>query len=198
MITGSGWTKSVKLGKAVAAYVKEVFDTGKFTMVQTGLIQMQRIVVPGKTDKGDQHLYDDALKVIEFSKTASNNYETAAYAAQFGIETIYHAKSIVEKASIAAVKPYELNIITVGDVAFTTLPMEFFDTTGKQIKEGSPFEMTILLGYACSKGQYVADIGAWEHGGYESYKTYYQKGTAEEAVGHYLTTLNNFYPSRLG
>ena len=75
-------------------------------------------------------------------------------------------------------------------------PNSFFDTTGMQIKDGSPFEMTVLLGYSCGKGKYVPDKNGYEHGGYESYNTYFVPGTAEIAVDQYLTSLNRLFLTR--
>lgn len=200
VVKASGWTKAVKLGKAVAAYVVDLYESEDFTKVKTGLIQNKRINVTGKSAYYyDEEQIANAKKVQAFHKTHKNgNYYTAAYAQTLGIETIYHANAIVTNSKLEPTKDYELNIISIGDVAFTTLPMEFFDTTGMQIKNGSPFEMTFLFGYSCSKGQYVPDKDAWEHGGYESYKSYFAKGTAEEAVGYYLNTLNEHYPTRFG
>ena len=195
-IEDSGWAGAQKIGWAVAAYVIDAFESEVFVKVNTGLIQMERITVTGDVYKFDEDLYEAALRVQEFHKTSKHNYDTAAYAAQFGIETIYHANAIVQNYKLGDKKTYELNIISIGDVAFTTLPMEFFDTTGMQIKNGSPFDMTILLGYSCGKGKYVPDVEAYGHGGYESYNTYFVPGTAEIAVEHYLNSLNKLFTTR--
>ena len=200
VVNAKGWAKAVKLGKAVAAYVVDLYESEDFTQVKTGLIQNKRITVTGTSSYHyDADEIERAKKVQAFHKTHKNgNYYTAAYAQTLGIETIYHANAIITNSKLGPTKDYELNIISIGDVAFTTLPMEFFDTTGMQIKNGSPFEMTFLFGYSCSKGQYVPDKEAWEHGGYESYKSYFAKGTAEEAVSYYLKTLNEQFPTRFG
>lgn len=195
-INTSGWPGAEKLGKAVAAYVVDAYESEVFTKVTTGLVQKKRIVVTGDVYKGDVGLLEGAKKVVEYHKSSPNNIKTAEYAKQFGIETIYHAEAIIQNSVLPDKKTYELNIISIGDVAFTTLPMEFFDTTGMQIKDGSPFEMTVLLGYSCGKGKYVADIEAAQNGGYESYNTYFAHGTAEIAVGHYLDALNELYQTR--
>ena len=162
VIPDGGWTGAEKLGRAVAAYVIDAFESEAFEEVETGLVQRKRITVLGNVKKfaqvGDE-LYNNALKVIEYGKTAENNYETAKYAAQFGIETIYHANSIVQNAKLGDHKTYELNLISIGDVAFANLPAEYFDTAGMQIKTGSPFAMTVIVGYSCAKGQYVASAG---------------------------------------
>lgn len=198
VISEGGWEGAQKLGKAVAAYVVDAYESDDFTKVDTGLIQMERITMTGQVLKFDSAMLTDAQKVVEYSKTARDNYDTAAFAAQFGIETIYHANSIIANSKLPDTKTYEINMISIGDVAFTTLPMEFFDTTGMQIKDGSPFKMTVLLGYSCSKGQYVPDIEAWQNGGYESYRAYFAPGTAEQAVEAYLESLNELFPTRKG
>ncbi len=192
----TGWLGAQKTGWAIAAYVLDAFESELFEKVTTGLLQVKRITVNGDVYKFDPSMIDNAKKVQEYHKTASNNYDTARFAKQFGIETIYHANAIIANSKLPDKKTYELNIISIGDVAFTTLPMEFFDTTGMQIKSGSPYEMTIMLGYSCSKGNYVPDLDAYARGGYESYKTYFVPGTAEIAVGHYLNTLNELYQIR--
>lgn len=200
VVSGSGWQKAVRVGKAVAAYVVDAYEMDDFEKVKTGLIQNTRITVVGKSAYYfDEEQIANAKKVQEFHKTHNKgNYYTAAYAQQFGIETIYHANAIITNSKLGPTKEYELNIISIGDVAFTTMPMEFFDTTGMQIKNGSPFKMTFLFGYSCSKGQYVPDYEAWGHGGYESYKSYFARGTAEEAVSYYLNTLKEQFPKRFG
>ena len=89
-IPDSGWEAAKKLGKAVAAYVVDACDSGALHRVKAGLLRTERKVVTAQVKKyaeiGDP-LYNDALKVTEYAKSAANNYETAAYAAQFGIET---------------------------------------------------------------------------------------------------------------
>ena len=195
-VTGSGWVATQKLGNAVADYVVDACESDIFVKVNPGVIHMKRINVYGEVRKYDYEMVQSAKKVVEYAETTSDNYEVAAYAAQFGIETIYHAKAIIRTNSMDDTLPYELNAISIGDVAFVTLPMEFFDTSGRQIKDGSPFEMTVLLGYTCTSGGYIADEVAYSHGGYESYNTNYVSGTAEIAVGHYLDTLKELYQIR--
>ncbi len=195
-VEGNGWRGAQKTGWAIAAYVIDAFESDLFEQVTTGLLQVKRITVEGDVYKFDPALIESAKKVIEFHKTSPNNLVTANFAKDFGIETIYHANAIINNSKLPDKKNYELNIISIGDVAFTTLPMEFFDVTGMQIKSGSPYEMTIMLGYSCGKGNYVPDIDGYKNGGYESYKTYFVPGTAEIAVSHYMDALNELYQVR--
>ena len=83
----------------------------------------------------------------------------------------------------------ESNTIAVGDLSFVTFPAEFFDVLGKKIKDDTPFEMTVLLGFHCGKGQYLASYEGYLHGGYEPTNTRYAAGDGEKFVDFYLQKL---------
>ncbi len=83
----------------------------------------------------------------------------------------------------------ELNTISFGDVSVVTFPVEVFDTIGKKIKAGTPFEMTVLMGYANGIHGYVPDTEALLHGGYEAHSRAVP-GTAERMIDTYLQRLN--------
>ena len=90
----------------------------------------------------------------------------------------------------------ELNVVSIGDVALVTLPQEMFDSDGKLIKEGSPFEMTLIMGYACSTSGYCAPDWAVPNGGYEVVNGPFKTGTAEVFKTHYLTTLQTLFEQK--
>lgn len=87
----------------------------------------------------------------------------------------------------------ETNTITCGDLSFVTLPVEFFDSLGKQIKDETPYEMTVLMGFHCGNGQYLATYDAYLHGGYEPRNSRYRAGEGEKFVEYYLNSLNEMY-----
>ena len=87
----------------------------------------------------------------------------------------------------------ESNTIVCGDLSIVTLPVEFFDSLGKTIKTETPFEMTLLMGFTCGSGQYLASYEGYLHGGYEPTNTRYRAGEGEKFVEHYLQTLNEMF-----
>lgn len=60
----------------------------------------------------------------------------------------------------------ELNAISVGDLALATAPYEMFSGTGIEIKERSPFEMTLIMAYTNGICTYVGTREAFQNGGY--------------------------------
>lgn len=87
----------------------------------------------------------------------------------------------------------EMNAMSIGDVALVTLPQEMFDSDGKYIKDESPFDMTLVMGYACSTSGYVAPDWAAPNGGYETVNGPFALGTAELFKSHYIKTLRSLY-----
>ena len=90
----------------------------------------------------------------------------------------------------------ELNVVSIGDVALVTLPQELFDSDGKYIKEESPFDMTLIVGYACSTAGYAAPDWAAKNGGYETVNGPFSLGTAELFKDHYIKTLKALFEQK--
>jgi len=101
-----------------------------------------------------------------------------------------------ERSGQWATEDPELNAVSIGDVALVTLPQEMFDSDGKYIKDESPFEMTLIMGYACSVSGYCAPDWAVPNGGYEVVHGPFAAGTAELFKEHYLTTLQTLFEQK--
>lgn len=87
----------------------------------------------------------------------------------------------------------ESNAFSIGELSFVTLPVEFYDTLGKQIKDETPYQMTVLMGFHCGNGQYLPTLEGYKNGGYGPTNTRYVAGEGEKFVQHYLDTLNAMY-----
>lgn len=91
----------------------------------------------------------------------------------------------------------ELDTLSFGDVSVVTFPVEMFDTSGKQIKAATPFEMTLLMDYSNGIHGYCPDKDAYEHGGYEV-SSRGVSGTAERIVKTHLDALQQLYDADHG
>lgn len=203
--TSKGTAAAKEVGEMVAAYV--LSDNVKFTAQKTGGIQLERQTLSATNSKYDSThtpelvaaAKDVLAKAAEYQEQYGNNwkYHANKYAVQKGLQSYYHADSIIEHEGFTSnVKRYEINAISVGDVAFVTLPMEFSDVLGVQLKTQSNFKMVMLLGYSCGTGEYLMHDAAYVNGGYETYETYFIRGTGEKVVGEYLDMLGALYTTR--
>lgn len=101
-------------------------------------------------------------------------------------------KEGLSKAMQERAENVELTAVMFGDVSVVTFPAEMFDTTGMQIKNQTPSEMTLLMGYTNGVHGYLPDEKAFPNGGYEATSTIFLPGAAEDFVSMYLDTLNEF------
>ena len=85
----------------------------------------------------------------------------------------------------------DLNVVCIalGDIAFVGLPGEPFTDTGRQIKEKSPFTMTIPCCNANGSEGYFPTDDALTGDGYESSSSLFLPGVAPEMVRTSLRTL---------
>ena len=92
----------------------------------------------------------------------------------------------------------ELNSIHLGDVSIVTFPVEVFDSIGKELKEETPYEMTLLMGYTNGVTGYLPTREAVLNGGYEVFGPVGRgaEDTAERFIDTYLTSLNELYQSQ--
>ena len=75
----------------------------------------------------------------------------------------------------------EFQAISFGPVALVTNPAELFSVFGMEIKQGSPFEVTLVSSLTNGYCGYVPTAEAFKHGGYETYRTVYTSRLAKDA-----------------
>ena len=83
----------------------------------------------------------------------------------------------------------EIGAFSIGDVAFVASPYEMFDTNGKQIKEGSPYQMTFVLTCTNERFAYIPSALGFRNGGYSADLCRFIPGTGEMMAQHYVRLL---------
>lgn len=136
--------------------------------VSTGIIQTKQVKFTANVD----HETDDQ---IEDAKLVSSTYwdldsdARKALLEQYGFSSVYHAGAIIARYNMAQTLEVEVNVFSIGDqVGFYTVPGELWDTASVIIEEGSPFPITICVGYSLGDYKYFTHGLAWT---YESYET---------------------------
>ena len=112
---------------------------------------------------------------------------------KYGFNSQYHAKYVVAKAKLGKSYNFEIFTLAFGDVGFIGAPYEMFDTNGMEMKEGSPFEMTIVSTIANGGEGYIPSQLGYDHGGYSVDTSYLVPGTGEQLRDAYLSMLNQLH-----
>ena len=71
----------------------------------------------------------------------------------------------------------------------TFSPFEQFDTNCVQIRDASPFEFTLTVGYTNRRHHYLPSAYSFTNGGYECQQCYYIPGTGETVALEFLKQL---------
>ena len=181
----------IEQGHALADYALDAYAT--FQEIPTTSVKITKSIHKARVD----HTYSawgrtavDAIKYYMEHGELGVFKQLIQYS---GIKNVYQLNAV----GIRSTMPYEYEIpiygVSLGDLAFVTVPFEMFDTNGMQIKEGSPFSMTFVLTCANNNLSYLPSELAFKHGGYAVDVTLFQRGTAEALVESYLDMLDSLY-----
>lgn len=180
----------VDQGHALADYALAAYDS--FREVPVPSVKILKTVYRGKVDHSMDHVAAECQEAVDYY-LQNGNYKPYSYLLNKGVRNIYHANAIALRSNMAQVESISLYAISLGDLAFVTVPWEMFDTDGMAIKEGSPFSTTFVLTCANNNLNYLPSELAWQHGGYAVDATLFQRGTSETLVQSYLALLNNLH-----
>lgn len=182
----------VEYGKIMADYIGTVYDS--MTRVESGPIQVAHRSVTCTVNHSEDNLVNVANEVNSIF-TSTNDHNKAMEAGRsYGIRSVYHASAILNKAKMSATNDLAISAFSFGDVSGVVVPYEMFDTSGMQIKDGSPFAKTFIFGYANTGYggySYMPDEAAFKNVGYEGNQCRYVSGTAEQLVSEYLNMLGD-------
>jgi hypothetical protein len=118
--------------------------------------------------------------------------------AKYGLHSQWHASGIiVRNTRLGDSMSMDISAVSFGDVALVAAPYEMFDQNGVQIKEDSPFAMT-LIATLCNGGNgYIASQECATHGCYGFDSRYYGGlGSAEALVADYLSMLSTLHTGK--
>ncbi len=133
---------------------------------------------------------DVAKDVYAFFTESDDRKKSAVYAREHGFASPYHAGAVITRSKMPKTGTIEVNAVRIGELGFAYAPGELFDTLSTQIKENSPFEKTIVMGYTNESLGYLPSKQAYNYGCYEADTTRAGEGTAERVAENLLEMLN--------
>lgn len=161
--------------------------------VSSGSVKTTQVMFTGKIDRSEDHLLDIAKEVTTLFKSTGDRTAANNLARSNGLQSVYHATSIVSRSTYSDDVKMELNVIGIGDISVITAPYEMFDTQGMFIKENTPYDTTIIMTLANGMNNYIASEFAFEYGCYEVDNHLMEKGTAETLADKYVEVLKTMH-----
>lgn len=161
-------------------------------------IEFKNIVFEAEVDHSMNHLIAEAsvIRSIWADTGDVNQLSHLLSNDGTGVRTQYHAINIIAKSKMTTEKDGQLTIkaMSLGkDFALCTFPGELFEAVSVAMEEDSPFETTMLFGYAEHYAGYLPTQQAFEYTCYETDIGRYTPDTAERLLATYLELLNEVY-----
>ena len=171
-----------KLGQAM------IDAQGSLTQATPGPVKSTQLIYKATRNQADVDKLAQAQEVMEVYKTQG---ATAAntLAKEYGMSSRHHANAIISRAGNLTPVSLELNAFSIGSCSFIFAPFEMFAATGRDLKQNTPFDQTIICTCATNSLGYMPSADAYEYGCYESDTSRYEKGTAEKVRDTFLEML---------
>ena len=182
------------------SYGKMANDLAKLIVAeQDNLTRVDAGKITAEVKKYTVQVRKDSADVVAKAKAAAEEigsmdiYSTECYAicAKYGFESQKEVDSIIKRNRDGRgdADEIQLTALSFGDIGFAGVPYEMFDTNGVEIREASPFKVTIVLTACGGSWGYVPSALAVPNGGYEVYSSPWEFGSAEKVVGQLVDML---------
>lgn len=172
-------------GLALAEYAAKV----QFRDVKAGPVRFAAKTLQLPVNHSLDGKVADAQKVVDLWKTNEKSAFWKPFALEHGFNSPFHAQAAIIRSELGDHLDMPIWAFSIGDVGFAVAPYEMFDTNGKQIKDGSPFTMTLIL--TCSNAAFAyfpSELG-FRHGGYSADICRFTPGVGERTAEEFLGLL---------
>jgi neutral ceramidase len=185
--TSGGYEYSRKVGTKLAAEVLKVY---------------QRMT---KMDKRDMRTIQEIVTIPLRKVSAEEAKEAKAFiegyfkgevklrSGMLGTSDLSKAYRTMDLAKREGQMEMELQVLTLGDIAFLALPGEVFAKIGRRIKEASPYPHTFIAAISNGSFGYFPTKDAFSEGGYESSSSPFTPELENILVENFLRLLNKAY-----
>jgi len=174
-------------GQQLAAYLTQGMATMK--EVPVGEVKVNQVKYVGQTDHREDHLQGIAAPVREYYSRTGDREGGNEMARAVGLNSVYHAAAIARKAKLGPTLTIEIDAYQIGELGIVTIPAEYFSQLGIYIRENSPYENTLTLGYTNGSHTYITTEFAFTYNPYECNQNLLMPGEGEKIADKLLEML---------
>ena len=144
----------------------------------------------GNCNHTRDHLVEKAREARKKYRESGLDREHGQYIfTEAGFESDHECAQIISKSELPKTREVPLCTVCFGDVGMTFAPFEMFDTNCKQIRDASPFEFTMTVGYTNFRHHYLPGAYGFSNKGYEALQCFFIPGTGETVALEFLKQL---------
>ena len=169
-----------RLGSLLASEVIKVIDMITYEEV-LNVLAKERIFTLEPRELPDEELLNREMEeykkeIAGFNENGGNQGDVRI--AHTALQGLRVQKLLSEYRSELEFGGY-LNAIKIGNNVILTHPAELFSSLGYEIMSNSPYNQTMVVGYANGSIGYIPDRNSYNEGGYESFSCSFKAGEGE-------------------
>lgn len=177
-------------GKLLSEYVVAIYD--KMEKYKAGEIKAETKEFTAKTNQDGTELRSAAAYLARLYEQVRSNDGIIEACRPYNIHGIFHVRAILNRSSASTIT-IPVSVFSIGDIGFTTAPVEMFDELGETIRKESPFKTTFTICYTDQHEGYMPSSRYYDYGAYEVYISPFAKGTGEECVSRLVDMLKEIH-----
>ena len=177
-----GVEHSRHMGRVLAGVVLSIYTYTK--PVSCELVRFKQNMAQVATAKGTEE--DVAKAKLLNEKFVTQKEKTLS---EYSFNDVVMARKYIRLEESEPLVDLNVLCISLGDIVFVGLPGEPFTDIGRQIKENSPFSMTLVCCNANGSEGYFLTDEALNENGYETSSALFLPGVASELIHTSLKTL---------
>jgi len=156
----------------------EQIETSGEAKIQTSSVTHYLSVGEPPVAEAERYVRDAQQKVAELKEKGAEPNKIAQHKAvlQYYERNLHLLRE--EKAKGMKV-PLEVQVFRINDIALVVVPGEMFVEIGREIKAQSGVKNTFVIGYANGYIGYIPTLKAFEEGGYEPTRFWWNRATPE-------------------
>jgi len=165
-------------GKALARYALDA-ERG-YEPLALSAVRVEHRKIWADLNRPDPKLLEGSRLVFDHWLKTNDFRACCEMAAPYGINSPYAAGNFIRRSECKdAGYYYPFTAISLGDLAFVSVPYEMFDTNAKYVREQSPFKLTVVASCCNDANGYVPSAYGYIHGCYEADCSLCKPGSGE-------------------
>lgn len=165
-------------GQAMARYALDVEH--RYEPLALKDVKISTIKVWEDLNRPDAALLEGSRIVVEHWRKTNDFISSCKLAQPYGINSPYAAGNFIGRAESKDQGYFNpFTAISLGDLAFISVPYEMFDTNAKYVRDKSPFKLTVVASCCNDQNGYVPSAYGYIHGCYEADCCLFKPGAGE-------------------
>ncbi len=161
----------------------------KMTPVEPALLKTRQKVFLADPIPREPEKEEAAEKVYQYWTESHDWIRSFYFGEPLGINNPFTADALLQRKELPEKLPIEMDVITLGELAFIAAPGGLFDTFSVELEDNAPYQKLITLGFANGYQGYLPNREAFDFPCIEAECALTAKGTGEEMTELYLQML---------